>query len=653
MAYKFQLGDARLSGSLIQEGSIQTSGDITPLNADGAALGSTTKEWSDLYLADNGQIYLGSDQDASIKYDPSAGYPGTSDGAILASAGQFELRNSDNNRPYLLVTDTSNDAISGQIILFKDRSSNAADNDELGILNFAGRDSGGNALAYANITGRSVDVTDGSEDGGLLFNARVNGGHPKENLMDINYTLASGVNVKYDLQVGDDIFLKSDSAAIHFGADSEVKLEHEHNDGVTLISSVASKPVLRIKNTNDDANGAKLRIVKDTSNSAANNDVLGIIDFTGEDSGNAGHVYASMTVKSRVVNAGSEEGAIIFAVVDGGSDETNLLDINNTLDGGVTVANDLQVGDDIFMKSDSAAIHFGADSEVVLEHQHNDGLTLSSAVSDKPVLRMGNTNADATGPLLRFFKSPSDDSSANADVLGQIDFRGEDAGDSSHTYVRITAKSRDVSSGAEHGALIFELGDGTGAGAGTGDPATLMDINSSLAKGVSIAHGLDVNGHDGSSEGLRLNGTLVTTTAAELNLLDGGTAVGSSITLADSDGVLVDDAGTMKKIPASDFKTYLADNSLNVALKDNTNTLSNGVNYFADLSGAEAVNLPASPDVGDNVYVKAPSNCSSTNTLTINRQGSHTIDGEASIVLESPHAAVMLVYVVANTWKVF
>ncbi len=170
---------------------------------------------------------------------------------------------------------------------------------------------------------------------------------------------------------------------------------------------------------------------------------------------------------------------------------------------------------------------------------------------------------------------------------------------------------------------------------------------------LSVALGLDVNGHDGSSEGLHLGGTLVTATAAEFNLLDGGTAVGSSITLADSDGIIVDDAGTMKKIPASNFKTYLADNSLNVALKDNTNTLSNGVNYFADLSGAEAVSLPASPDVGDNVFVKAPSNCSSTNTLTINRQGSHTIDGETAIVLESPHAAVMLVYVVSNTWKVF
>lgn len=361
MAYKFQLGDARLSGSLIQEGSIQTSGDILPLNADGATLGSTTKEWADLYLADSGKVYFGSDQDKAISYDPNGGLPGTNEGAIQVEGSQFVLENSDNNRPFLIVKDTSNDNISGQIMLFKDRGSNAVDDDQLGILNYYGRDSGGNAVAYANIIGKAVDVTDGSEDGGLMFNCRVNGGHPKENLLDINYSLAGGVHVAY---------------------------------------------------------------------------------------------------------------------------------------------------------------------------------------------------------------------------------------------------------------------------------------------------GLDVNGHNGTSEGLRLGGTLITSTAAELNLLDGG-AVGASITLVDSDGIIVDDGGTMKKVPASVFKTYLADNSMNVALKDNGNALSNGINYFADLSGAETANLPASPDVGDAVYVKAPSNCDASNTLTINRQGSHTIDGETSIVLESSHAAVMLVYVVENTWKVF
>jgi len=66
-----------------------------------------------------------------------------------------------------------------------------------------------------------------------------------------------------------------------------------------------------------------------------------------------------------------------------------------------------------------------------------------------------------------------------------------------------------------------------------------------------------------------INGTAVTSTAAELNILDGATTTASelnkldgdtsndsSITVADSDGIIVDDNGTIKKVPASDIKTY-------------------------------------------------------------------------------------------------
>jgi len=56
---------------------------------------------------------------------------------------------------------------------------------------------------------------------------------------------------------------------------------------------------------------------------------------------------------------------------------------------------------------------------------------------------------------------------------------------------------------------------------------------------------------------LAIDGTAITTTAAELNLLDGDTSVGSSITVADADGVVVNDGGTMKSVPASDFRTYI------------------------------------------------------------------------------------------------
>ena len=56
---------------------------------------------------------------------------------------------------------------------------------------------------------------------------------------------------------------------------------------------------------------------------------------------------------------------------------------------------------------------------------------------------------------------------------------------------------------------------------------------------------------------LAIGGTAVTSTAAELNLLDGGTSVGSSITVADADGFIVNDGGTMKTIPATDLSTYV------------------------------------------------------------------------------------------------
>ena len=136
------------------------------------------------------------------------------------------------------------------------------------------------------------------------------------------------------------------------------------------------------------------------------------------------------------------------------------------------------------------------------------------------------------------------------------------------------------------------------------------------------------------------------------NIVSGLDDIGADI--ADTDEMIISDAGTIKRMDMSRIKTYVGSSTnLDVALKDNTETLAAGVNYFADLGGAEAASLPAAPSVGDVVHVKAPSNCSTSNTLTINRQGSHTIDGETSIVLESPHAAVMLVYVVADTWKVF
>ena len=54
---------------------------------------------------------------------------------------------------------------------------------------------------------------------------------------------------------------------------------------------------------------------------------------------------------------------------------------------------------------------------------------------------------------------------------------------------------------------------------------------------------------------LNIGGTTVTTTGAELNTIDGDTSV-EATTLADADGVVVNDSGTMKQVALTDFETY-------------------------------------------------------------------------------------------------
>ena len=140
------------------------------------------------------------------------------------------------------------------------------------------------------------------------------------------------------------------------------------------------------------------------------------------------------------------------------------------------------------------------------------------------------------------------------DVAGDIildadggDFKFQDGGTE---VLRITNSSSDVIIRPVVDAkdLIFQQRDGTEV-ARIEDNGTFNVVTDKLA----------INGTAVTSTAAELNildGA--TATASELNLLDGDTSVGSSITLADADGFIVNDNGTMKTIPASDVKTYAA-----------------------------------------------------------------------------------------------
>ena len=110
-------------------------------------------------------------------------------------------------------------------------------------------------------------------------------------------------------------------------------------------------------------------------------------------------------------------------------------------------------------------------------------------------------------------------------------------GGSNKTAEEVHFSTATASGTANHGKMVFDV-DGT----------DIVEINDG---GVAVTGEL-------SATTLDINGTDIGATAAEINLLDGSAKSTSSITVADSDALIVIDGTTTKQIPASDIKTYAA-----------------------------------------------------------------------------------------------
>ncbi len=110
------------------------------------------------------------------------------------------------------------------------------------------------------------------------------------------------------------------------------------------------------------------------------------------------------------------------------------------------------------------------------------------------------------------------------------------------TKIVFDGNAQDFYIGLDDSADDLVIGKGSTVGT---TPAISIDenMNVTFADGTSD---VDIASHDGSN-GLKLAGTLVTSTAAELNVMDGGTSA-SDITLADADRLVLNDDGTMKQI---------------------------------------------------------------------------------------------------------
>ena len=94
-------------------------------------------------------------------------------GTTVETADHFEVISSDATTN-LRIRNSNAGATGGQIV-FDKSSASPADADVLGIINWIGNDSAGNANQFAQIEAKSADVTNGTEDGTLRFGTTVAG----------------------------------------------------------------------------------------------------------------------------------------------------------------------------------------------------------------------------------------------------------------------------------------------------------------------------------------------------------------------------------------------------------------------------------------------------------------------------------------------
>jgi len=162
--------------------------------------------------------------------------------------------------------------------------------------------------------------------------------------------------------------------------------------------------------------------------------------------------------------------------------------------------------------------------------------------------------------------------------------------------------------------IIFA--DGAGSGAAVTDVTDALDVAT-----------------------LRLGGTAVTSTAAELNLMDGGTSAGTTAVAA-GDGIVTNDGGTMRQTTAATFSTYFNANLVTVpSAITSTSTLTpsaaQSIYQKVDTSGGNVTLTLAIGSLAIGQYIIVDKT-SSSNTLTLaypsNSQGV-TLGSSASFAI--------------------
>jgi len=401
---------------------------------------------------------------------------------------------------------------------------------------------------------------------------------------------------------------------------------------------------------------------------------------------------AGAIVNSKAViysGAGAVAGASMIVNDDsyiGAVGDTDMLQFDATNE--ISVANDL---DFMILKAGGLTLADGAVSSTAAELNLLDGSQAGAVVNSKGVIYSNAGAVAGTSFIVNddsYIGAVGDtdmmqfDAGTDITLANDLDFKVMKVGglQLADGAVSSTAAELNLLDGSSAGGVVANKGviyDGSGnvlcASVGVADngyvgaagDTDMMQFEA--GSDINIANNLDFNIL--KAGGLNLADGAVTSTAAELNFLDGFAAA----TYAPAaDGIAWFDATDSKiKYQQNDaFLTLIAGAGLSVSgnklVADGAGTpsalpthgggtLAEGYNFFdAAVTGSVILSMPtgSTRTPGDVLSFKAKDGVTVARYIEIRRAGTDTIDGETSIRVESPYGAVSMVYVAAGDYRI-
>ena len=592
------------AGSAIQGATVQL------LEQDGDEEASTTTDSNGLWYFNE------SDEDSydvKITRGSSIRYIQWDDQISLK---EIDVRNSTGNTtPAATFTNLTNNA-SSQVANFRSLNTTRADGDEI-YLSFTLADDGGNAHEFARITGEAVDVSNGSEDGQIRFGVSVGG--TMTDVFTINAT--TGGSTDMTLDVSGDLTLDADGGDILF-KDGGTTFGSATNTSGNLIIKSGTTTALTFSGANLTAAGTYTGgglmttggsiVIPDAGNIGAASDTDAIAISSGgvvtmnqipvfsagiNVSGGSiagtlataaqGNVTSLGTLTALTVDDVAINGKVI--TMTGDTSDTTVITAGSagtlsivTTDAAGAAAN-IQITADGTVDIDSAGVlTLDSGAAINIEPASGSAILLDGTISIDAGVVTGATSITSTAFV--------------GDITGDV------TGTADTATVATTVTITDNESTNENNAIVFTSGgdlDGGNIGLESdGDlyynPSTgtltvtnvsvsgtfttvnsvTMDSNNAVIfEGTSAdAYETTLTSVDATADRTislpNVGGTLpvlaaasttqITATPDEINLIDGGTARGTTA-IADGDGVLINDDGTMRMTTVQTLAAYLDD----------------------------------------------------------------------------------------------